>query len=254
MKQKIWLTALCVSWLMSFGSQADELPAPIQSLADRGLEIIDTFETPTELQGYAAEFQGRALAVYLTPDGEHAILGNMINAEGEDIGSEALYELVSGPQQERAWGRLENADYVVDGDSDAERIVYTITDPNCPYCHQFREAAEPWIEAGEVQLRHLMVGVIREESLAQAATIVGHPQPADALQSHRERRERGGIETVERHMNRGEQTVQQNNQLMRQLGHSSTPTTYYRDENGHVQVVQGMPQGLQLEAILGPRP
>ena len=233
---------------------AEELPAPIQMLANQGLTIVGEFSAPDGLQGYAAEFQGRPIALYLTAGGEHVLVGNMLNAAGQDIAAEPLYQLVTGPALENGWSRLESAELLQDGDINAPRIIYTITDPNCTFCHRFRDAAEPWIAAGAVQLRHLMVGIIRDESLPQAAAIMGSPNPAEALQEHMQRLQRGGIETAPRFVRMGEPTIHANHVIMRELNISSTPIVYYRDENNHVQMIRGMPRPEQIEAVFGPQP
>ena len=55
-------------------SYAEELPAPVQALRDQGLSIHGQFEAPGGLRGYGASVQGQDMAIYLTPDGEHAIV------------------------------------------------------------------------------------------------------------------------------------------------------------------------------------
>lgn len=56
-----------------------------------------------------------------------------------------------------------------------------LSDPNCPYCYKFWQAARPWVESGKVQLRHIQVGVIREESRGQVATLLNSKDPAAVL-------------------------------------------------------------------------
>ncbi|MGO1500286.1 MAG: hypothetical protein ACTHWH_03250 [Marinobacter sp.] len=49
--------------------------------------------------------------------------------------------------------------------------------------------------------------------------------------------------------------VAANNDLMKSLGYSATPTIVYKNDNGEVGVKQGLPQGNQVETILGgPKP
>lgn len=255
MRLNSWgIGVVAASTFMFNQTLAESLPKPIEMLAQQGLTIVDTFEAPGGLVGYAARFQGQAIALYLTPDGEHVLIGNLLNLAGEDIAAEPLYQAVIGPEQERAWNLMANAKLVQDGDVNAPRVIYTVTDPNCPYCHRFREAAQPWIDAGLVQLRHLMVGIIREESLTQAAAIMGAPDPTAALEQHLARLNRGGIEAPPRFVRIGNDVIRDNHRIIRELGISATPVVYYRDNNNHVQVIRGMPQPNMLEAVFGPRP
>ena len=60
------------------------------------------------------------------------------------------------------------------GKKEAPVIVYVFADPFCPYCKQFWQQARPWVESGKVQLRTLLVGVIKPESPATAAAIPGN--------------------------------------------------------------------------------
>ena len=94
--------------------------------------------------------------------------------------------------EEAIWQTLEDSHWVQDGADDAERIIYTFTDPNCPYCDQFREQAAPWIDAGRVQLRHIMVGIIKRSSTPKAATILGSDNPEAKLAENRKAYDSGG--------------------------------------------------------------
>ncbi|WP_373769742.1 thiol:disulfide interchange protein DsbG, partial [Delftia acidovorans] len=79
------------------------------------------------------------------------------------------------PAGDTVQAQLETSTWVPDGKADAPRVIYTFTDPNCKYCHKFWEAARPWVDAGKVQLRHILVGVIRDDSPAKAAAILQAP-------------------------------------------------------------------------------
>lgn len=97
---------------------------------------------------------------------------------------------------EKMWNKLDASAWVRDGRADAPRVVYTFSDANCPYCHRFWEAARPWVDSGKVQLRHIMVGVIREDSPAKAAAILTAPNPSAALLENEHNFDKGGIKPV----------------------------------------------------------
>lgn len=229
-------------------------PAPIAALADRGLDIVDSFEAPSGLTGYAATFQGRPMAIYLTPDGEHALLGTLVDSAGTDLSAEPLERIVSGPENDDAWDRLADSTWVRDGNEDAERIVYELTDPNCPYCNQFWQTARPWVEAGDVQIRHVMVGILKADSVPKAATIVAADNPGAALERHERNYVNGGITAADDIPESAREKVNTNNDLMSALGYFATPTILYRDTDGEIVVKQGMPRGEEIEQILGPKP
>ncbi|MGO3058890.1 MAG: thiol:disulfide interchange protein DsbG, partial [Halomonas sp.] len=168
----------------SLHATADEWPDPIQQLQQQGLTIHGEFDAPDGLTGYAGSARGQTFAAYLTSGGEHAVLGTLINAEGQDVSAERLEQLVNGSRNAELWQEMADQHWVRDGDKEAPRIIYTFSDPNCPYCRQLWEDAQPWVESGDVQIRHLMVGILKADSPAKAAAILNADNPGEALAEH----------------------------------------------------------------------
>jgi len=244
-------TYVLVAWPDRSDAADPTLPGPVAALADRGLNIVEKFDAPSGLTGYAATFQGRPMAIYLTKDGKHAILGTLLDAKGSDMSAEPLERIVSGPQNKNAWDKLESSYWVGDGSNDAEVIVYEFTDPNCPYCHKFWQAARPWVKAGKVQIRHVLVGILKADSAPKAATILGADDPGAAFTRSEQNYARGGIQVAADIPDEARKKVAANNELMSSLGYSATPTILYKTDNGEVRVKQGLPQGQEIEAIFG---
>lgn len=234
--------------------QAQDYPPVIQSLEQQGVKVVESFEAPGGMTGYVGEMQGRSLAFYLTPDGDHVIVGTLLDEEGNNLSAASIQELIEGPKFAKAWPRLEGSNWVQDGSSDADTIIYTFTDPNCPYCYRFRQQAEPWIEAGKVQLRHILVGILKEDSLTKAATILGSENPEEALHDHQASYQQGGIEVDRKLVSAAHMEVKANNRLMQELGLRATPSTLYKDEDGKVVMVQGLPNPQALRRMMGPKP
>ncbi len=242
MKKIIVPVVLLVIGFGSYFALAEQQePEVISYIKQQGVTIIDSFETPAGLTGYAASVEGQPLSIYLTEDKKYAVIGNLINAQGDDLGQEALYELISAPQNEKIWQQLETAKWVLDGNKDAKRIIYTFTDPYCPYCQKLREIADPYIAEGEVQLRHIMVGILQEDSIKKAAAILGADSPEEALQQHIQHVDETSADLNEAVLTNGALLVEKNNLLMEQLGFMATPTSVYKDEKGHVRLIEGMP-------------
>jgi len=245
---------LLISFSLLAGNVAaseTSLPAPVKALTEKGIEIHSQFSAPGGLKGFGASAQGREMAVYLTPDGEHAIVGTLMDSAGNDLTAPQLDEHVRAPLEAQTWQLLEDSHWIQDGDPQAPRVVYTFTDPNCPYCQQLWEAARPWVEAGEVQLRHIMVGILKAQSPAQAAALLGDDNPAEALKAHK----LGEEVTVSAQPRDIEQQVLDNNQLFEELGLYATPTSAFqrRTQDGVIRIerIEGMPSQQRLEEMMG---
>lgn len=140
-----------------------------------------------------------------------------------------------------------------DGNANALRIVYVFTDPNCPYCNQLWKAARPWVEAGKVQLRHVMVGVIRQDSPAKAAAILEATSPQEALAENELNYKDGGISPLKTIRPAMTKKLEDNAALMTEIGFSGTPAIIFREADGSIGKMAGLPQDAALEMILGPR-
>lgn len=235
----------------AWAGKSDKLPAPVAALADRGLDVVEAFDAPSGLTGYAATYQGRPMAIYLTEDGKHTIVGTLFDSQGEDMSEESLQSALYGSDGGEIWERLESSHWVRDGSKDAEVIVYEFTDPNCPFCHKFWQGARPWVEAGKVQVRHVMVGILRPDSGPKAATILGANNPSKVFERSQQQYDNGGVPVASEISGSARQQVMANNELMRSLGYSATPTIVYKKANGEIGVKQGMPQGRQMSTIMG---
>lgn len=164
----------------SISPDGSDLPV-LLSLERLGLRIHGPLDVPGGLSAFAASAGTQAVAVYIMPDSDYALIGTLIDTQGNSVVEEELRQVVSEPLEQDAWESLQAAGWVADGDPDAERIVYVFTDANCPFCNELWTSARPWVEAGNLQLRHIMVGVIRADSAAKAAAILEADNPEAAL-------------------------------------------------------------------------
>ncbi|MEI8632915.1 thiol:disulfide interchange protein DsbG [Vibrio sp. PP-XX7] len=129
--------------------------------------MVQEFNVSGGLRAFAGVADGRPIAVYVTHD-DKAIVGTRLDANGSPIDEKTLQNLVVKPMSKKIWAQLSSATWVRDGKADAPRIIYAFSDANCPYCHRFWEVSRPWVNAGKVQVRYIFVGVIREDSPAEA--------------------------------------------------------------------------------------
>lgn len=229
---------------------ASATPPPIKALEKQGFQIEDQFDTPGDLTGYAAQYKGQPITVYLTPDKKRALVGTMVDGQGHNLSAEPLQKM-SAQQHQDIWPKLEQSHWVADGSDDAKRVVYEFTDANCPFCHKFWQASRPWVKAGKVQIREVMVGILKSSSKPKAAAILAADDPAAALKKNEQNYDNGGITPVKNIPADVKKKIEANNKLMKSQGFYATPTIVYRDDNGQVQVKQGLPQGDSLTKIMG---
>ena len=235
------------------GALAKEWPAPIKALEAKGLEIVGTFDAPGGLTGYAGILQQQPMAVYVTSDGKQAIIGSMVDAKGADLTREQVTRLVSKPISDKTLKLLEQSAWIGAGAKTAPRVVYTFTDPNCPYCNKFWNDARPWVTADKVQLRHVMVGILGPTSPGKAAALLSAKDPQAALMQHEQQHRSGGVKPLDQISPTVRAQLDANQALMQQLGFSATPTTLYKDADGNLKTLQGAPSADMLIKILGPR-
>lgn len=247
--------ALLVGGAATAQDATEGLPAPIAALEDRGATIGESFDAPSGLTGYTVSFQGQTLAAYLTPDGDHVVVGTLLDGDGTNLSQPVLSAAANAARPESEWQAVSEAGWIADGSDDADRVVYAFTDPNCPFCHRFHEQTRDWVEAGDVQIRHVMVGVLRQDSLPKAATLLAADDPSAALDEHEANFDNGGVTPADRLPAEAQQTVQSNNELMSQLGIRGTPSVFYRDADGNIRLARGLPRGERLDEVMGgPRP
>lgn len=230
---------------------AEELPAPVKAIEKQGITILKPFDAPGGMKGYLGKYQDMGVTIYVTPDGKHAISGYMYNEKGENLSNALIEKEIYAPAGREMWQRMEKASWILDGKKDAPVIVYVFADPFCPYCKQFWQQARPWVESGKVQLRTLLVGVIKPESPATAAAILASKDPAKTW--HDYEASGGKMKLTMSATPPAEQmkTLNINQKLMDDLGANATPAIYYMSKDNTLQQAVGLPDKEKLDIIMG---
>lgn len=251
--RNLLLAGLVLLALQSPSALAEDLPEPLRALQEKGVTIRGSFDAPGGLKGYATEYQHQAMAVYLTQDGKHAIAGNLFDAKGQDLSEAPLQKLVYEPMSKEMWAQMEASHWIQDGDKKAPKVIYVFSDANCPYCNLFWEQARPWVQAGKVQLRHIMVGVIREDSAGKAATLLAAASPEKALEEHEKAGRASKLKAMGKIPAHVQAKLDTNMKLMEDMGLSATPAIFYFDGQGQMQQQQGAPRPEILNQMMGPK-
>lgn len=229
-----------------------DLPEPLKLLTQQGGEIVDQFDAPADMQGFIADFRGSVVTLYVTSDDKYLFAGTMLDAKGNDVGEQAVQAYISGPKSHKDWKLLESSNWIADGSSTAKRVVYTFTDPNCPYCKKFWQSARPWVASGQVQIRHILVGILKADSQAKAAAILAADNPAEILGKHEAGNLSPELSPLQNPAPEVINKLTENHQTMMALGVSATPATFYRNAAGVVKTQMGLPGESMLGQIFEP--
>ncbi|KDR25266.1 thiol:disulfide interchange protein DsbG [Caballeronia zhejiangensis] len=268
------LRVACFSGLLSlFAAPAPvssaDLPPVIKTLQAQGMSLLGPLPAPPGMTGWAGRAGVQPLALYVTKDGQDAIAGTFIDRNGNDLTHDVLKASAEPSISKELWAQLEHATWVVDGKPTAPKVVYVFTDPNCPYCSRFWVEARPWVDAGRMQIRHVLVGILTPSSPGKAAALLTSRDPSSALHDYEARQ----TKTVDAQMAAGHaraledktlppldpipvdiaKKLAANAELMHAFTMQATPGFVWRDNAGAVQARTGLPPD-QLESVLGPKP
>lgn len=237
--------------LLPLTLHAEELPAPVKAIEKQGITIIKSFDAPGGMKGYLGKYQEMGVTIYVTPDGKHAVSGYMYDEAGTNLSERLIAKEIYAPAGRELWKRMEKADWLLDGKKEAPRVVYVFADPYCPYCKQFWERARPWVESGKVQLRTLLVGVIKPESPAAAAAILSAKDPAQRWNAFEKSNGKLTLALPKTVPPAITKTLNINQKIMDDLGANATPAIYYMNEDNVLQQEVGLPDDEKMKTIMG---
>lgn len=245
------LKRLLMLTLLPLTLHAEDLPAPVKAIEKQGITIIKSFDAPGGMKGYLGKYQEMGVTIYVTPDGKHAISGYMYDEAGTNLSEKLFNQELYGPAGRELWQRMEKAEWILDGQKTAPRVVYVFADPYCPYCKQFWLQARPWVESGKVQIRTLMVGVIKPESPAAAAAILSAKDPAKSWHEYEQSNGKMTLALPKTIPPAIMRSLNLNQKIMDDLGANATPAIYYMNEENVLQQAVGLPDAEKLKTIMG---
>ncbi|TNL08562.1 thiol:disulfide interchange protein DsbG [Kosakonia cowanii] len=245
------LKRLLMLTLLPLTLHAEDLPAPVKAIEKQGITIIKSFDAPGGMKGYLGKYQEMGVTIYVTPDGKHAISGYMYDETGTNLSEKLFNQELYGPAGRELWQRMEKAEWILDGQKTAPRVIYVFADPYCPYCKQFWQQARPWVESGKVQIRTLMVGVIKPESPAAAAAILSAKDPAKSWHEYEQSNGKMTLALPKTIPPAIMRSLNLNQKIMDDLGANATPAIYYMNEENVLQQAVGLPDAEKLKTIMG---
>lgn len=250
-------------------SDEASIPAALKTLSkESGIQIVgDMLPAPPGMKGWAAFKGQQPLAFYSTNDGKYVIVGTMIDARANDLTRGPLEKAVGSQLSGGVWKQLEQSHWIAEGSPAAKRVVYVFTDPNCPYCSRLWADMQPWVKAGKVQVRNILVGILTPTSYGKAAALLAASNPQQALHDHETAQfvvnrqstpghmkslDPSGIKPLSTVDAQTRQKLDDNAQLMAALGVEATPALYWEDVGGLLKTSLGASPS-KLPGILGPQ-
>lgn len=226
---------------VAFAAEADLIK---NKLEKQGYTFVKQIDAPEGLIGWTGYKHEYPSTVFISKDQKYYLVGDLFNQSGQNLTEQAINTHVKGAVLDEIWKSLEKSTWIQDGKSDAEKIIYVFNDPNCSYCHTFWKQARPFVNSGKVQLRHIMVGVIRPSSKGQAASILNNHNPAEFFTEYNLANGKSKLKEMQSIPKDLSEKIDFNTNLMDKYGFYATPALIWKDSKGEIQSQQGVPKDL----------
>ncbi len=244
--------------------------------ADRA-QVVDAFAGPDALTGVVVEVDGARFVAWLTPGGQHLIVGALFDAEGSNltrrqmlergyaapiaaadpgaadapdaalnrgVGSAASAQPSVAPQRlaltngQLARALVQSAGFI---EGDAGPVVFAFVDMNCGFCGRLYDQSRSLVGRGSARVRWIPVAVIGLDSMARAAAVLQSPDSVRALAAMHAHALAGVSPTGEL-----QGAILANNALLSAItsGRSVTPMLLIQRGDGSFSASAGLPESL----------
>jgi thiol:disulfide interchange protein DsbG len=225
--------------------------------------IQQNFPAVDGLIGFVVQSsQGNNGIIYADAKGQYMFVGSIINGQGQDLTQLYTNQYINSKIAGPAYQDAGSTGYFSDGSDDAPHKAYIIIDPNCIFCHVLYQQMQPLIANGQVQVRWIPVAFRDPSSPGKAAALLnaGSDAAADKLLQQNEagfndESESGGLTPLAPNPNDANVTaaftkVTQNTAYFSKYGFQGTPTILYKQKDGKVMMVPGMPRGQAFQDMI----
>lgn len=205
--------------------------ALVKRLSHGHLRLLNTFPGPDGLTGIVAEpvsGAGRKTLAWGL-DGKLLIPGPVLNSSGKNLTQAAMQEHGLAPKPmpsvQLAKDMLQAPGFLW---GHKGPLLAVFLDPNCIFCHEFWEEAQPLVDAGKLRVKVVPVGFLKPTSLPKSVTILMQKDPESAWAANESGfhvRSEEGATKVSAHLDpKLVRQVEQNTELLARSGEVATPT------------------------------
>ena len=209
--------------------------------------ILQTRPGPPGMTAALISAGGREGVVWIIGNDSAVTVGDVRNAKGENLTKQMAIRMGLVPKPispSEVAKKVNGLNTFTLGSRGPEITVFV--DPNCIFCHQLYVQAQPFMRAGKLRLRVVMVGFLKPTSFGKAAAILMQPDPAQALATDETAfdvtHEEGGIKPAKAIPRPIKQSVQENTRLLSRSGTEATPTLLFSDNTGRWKIIHGLPR------------
>ena len=172
----------------------------------------------------------------LTKDQRQALLNEL---QKDESGSTPRSSSTVTPAQ-KMYQDLMVSNWTQLGSADAPREVFAVIDPDCPHCREFLKEIRPRLEAGEIKINAIPIG-LNEESQKRAAMILTVADPMERIFQYID----GDADALAAPEGTNVDGAANNLKTIVKWGFDVTPIIVYKGGAGEIKMIRGEPQDIE---------
>lgn len=209
----------------------------VQSNFHGQAHVVKVFPGPTQkLTGIVAENSQHQQGILWMLSNRYLLLGPVVNDKGHDITQAATkkYLAQSGkvPAEHIAPAAMKAPGFTI---GHAGPLIVVFMDPNCIYCHLLWKALQKPVADGQLRVKLIPVGFLKDSSVAKAATILAAKDPAVAWANNEkgfnENTEEGSTQPLAQVPPMDIAAINTNTALLQASGEEATPALLFCQKN-----------------------
>ncbi|MFN7097286.1 MAG: thiol:disulfide interchange protein DsbG [Gammaproteobacteria bacterium] len=236
----------------------DKAANMVMTLTKGQATIVQSFPSIGNLEGFvvkpAGAQQGQPTIIYADKDGQYAFVGALLTPTGDNQSSVDNQKYIVSSIAEKALGAAQNTAWILDGKADAKHMTYVVADPNCIYCNKLYQVTRPFVNSGDLAIRWIWVGFLKDTSPGLAQAILASNDPIQAMAQDENgfnaSTEQGGLTPLVNVPKDVAAKYKQNMDFLGQFQFPGTPVLIYKDQTGKPQAAFGLPVGDQLSKTI----
>lgn len=236
----------------------DKASALVLNLTKGQAAIVTSFQSLGNLEGFvvkpAGGQQGQPTIIYADKNGQFAVVGALLTPTGDNQSNLDNQKYIVSTIAAKALTEAPNTAWILDGSPKAKHMAYVVADPNCIYCNKLYQVTRPYVKSGDLAMRWIWVGFLKNTSAGLAQAILAAKDPIAAMAQDENgfnaSLEQGGLTPLANPPKDVIDKFNQNMSFLSQFQFPGTPVIIYQDQQGKPQAAFGLPMGPDLEKTI----